>query len=254
MRRVAVAVLIVAVVLVAVAPPPRRAASAWRSAWSRSLASPESGPAATAPPVVYAAPAYYAPTACSVRRSYPGGYAPARAYRPRTITTTYYPATYYRGYYAAYPARVTAAARSPSGPGPAWSSTLTAATSCAGDGVARPGRGSGSRTGRGRAVRTDPDGPEGAGQDRRSRGPASGPADVRRRETPSSRGPDATVEPVVAEESGASGRARASRRLTACTPPSCRGPPTGHIAKRGEQVEPLRRAPGAGPVARRAIA
>lgn len=103
MRRVAVAVLIVAVVLAAAAPPAQACGECVALGVVSFLAFAGIVAAATAPPVVYAAPAYYAPAYYAAPWSYPGSYVPVASYPP---------AYYYAGYYAPryyYPAAYVAA-------------------------------------------------------------------------------------------------------------------------------------------------
>ena len=97
MRRVAVAVLIVAVVLAVVAPPAQACGECVALGVVSFLAFAGTGAAATAPPVVYAAPGW----------SYPGAYVPVASYPPAYSYVGYYPPRYY--YSAAYPAAHVAA-------------------------------------------------------------------------------------------------------------------------------------------------
>ncbi len=102
MRRVAVAVLIVAVVLAAIVPSAQACGECVALGVVSFLAFAGIVAAATAPPVVYAAPAYYA-----APWSYPGAYAPAGAYPPAYYYGGYSPPRYY--YPAAYPSAYVAA-------------------------------------------------------------------------------------------------------------------------------------------------
>jgi len=96
MRRVAVAVLIVAVVLAAGVPPAQACGECVALGVVSFLAFAGIVAAATAPPVVYAAP-----------WAYPGNYVPVASYRPAYYHAGYSPPRYY--YPAAYPAAYVAA-------------------------------------------------------------------------------------------------------------------------------------------------
>jgi hypothetical protein len=108
MRRAAAVLLLVALTLAVVAPP----AEACLECVALGLASfavfTQLVSALTAPPVVYAAPAYYppayyAPYAWPYRTAYASAaYYPAAYYPPAYYPPTYYPGSYYVSYPAAY--------------------------------------------------------------------------------------------------------------------------------------------------------